>query len=145
MPWFFERSDGISGPRMEDLMRQTVAEARQRICARPRRVLLLPPDITRAHCGAGRLTEMLYHLLSGEAEVHVIPTLGQHVPHTPEENRRMFGVDPRGADPRPRLARRLRAPGRGAGRLRPPGHLRGRRLGHPHRGSTACSWRSPGT
>jgi nickel-dependent lactate racemase len=57
-------------------------------------VLLLPPDITRMHSGAGRLTEILYHLLSGEAEIHVIPTLGQHVPHTPEENRQMFGSIP---------------------------------------------------
>jgi nickel-dependent lactate racemase len=75
-------------------MEQTVAEARRRICARPKRVLLLPPDITRMHSGAGRLTEILYNLLSGEADVHVIPTLGQHVPHTPEENRQMFGAIP---------------------------------------------------
>jgi nickel-dependent lactate racemase len=37
---------------------------------------------------------MLYMLLAGEADVHVIPTLGQHVPHTPEENRQMFGSIP---------------------------------------------------
>jgi nickel-dependent lactate racemase len=46
------------------------------------------------HSGAGRLTEMLYQLLAEEADVHVIPTLGQHVPHTPEENRQMFGSIP---------------------------------------------------
>ena len=57
-------------------------------------MLLLPPDITRAHSAAGWLTEVLYNLLCDEAEVHVIPTLGQHVPHTPEENRRMFGAIP---------------------------------------------------
>jgi nickel-dependent lactate racemase len=94
MPWFFEKAEHISWSRLEELMEQTVAEARRRICARPKRVLLLPPDITRAHSGAGRLTEVLYRLLGDEAEVHVIPTLGQHVPHTPEENRRMFGAIP---------------------------------------------------
>jgi nickel-dependent lactate racemase len=94
MPWFSEKADRIGPQRLEELMRRTVEEARRRICARPRRVLLLPPDITRAHSGAGRLTEILYHLLADEAEVHVIPTLGQHVPHTPEENRRMFGTVP---------------------------------------------------
>ena len=47
-----------------------------------------------AHSGAGRLTELLYNIFAKEAEVHVIPTLGQHVPHTPEENRRMFGSIP---------------------------------------------------
>jgi nickel-dependent lactate racemase len=33
-------------------------------------------------------------LLAGEAEIHVIPTLGQHVPHSAEENRQMFGSIP---------------------------------------------------
>jgi nickel-dependent lactate racemase len=94
MPWFSEQAEQISAERLGELMRQTAEEARRRICRRPQRVLLLPPDITRAHSGAGRLTEMLYHLFAGEAEVHVIPTLGQHVPHSPEENRRMFGSIP---------------------------------------------------
>jgi nickel-dependent lactate racemase len=37
---------------------------------------------------------MLYQAFAAEADVHVIPTLGQHVPHTPDENRRMFGSIP---------------------------------------------------
>ncbi|HEY3392324.1 MAG TPA: lactate racemase domain-containing protein [Lacipirellulaceae bacterium] len=94
MPWITERATEISWDRLHSLMEQTVAEARRRICARPKRVLLLPPDITRMHSGAGRLTEILYNLLAGEAEVHIIPTLGQHVPHTPDENRQMFGSIP---------------------------------------------------
>jgi nickel-dependent lactate racemase len=94
MPWIAERDTEISWDRLQTLMEQTVAEARRRICAKPKRVLLLPPDITRMHSGAGRLTEMLYKLLADEAEVHVIPTLGQHVPHSPEENRQMFGSIP---------------------------------------------------
>src|SRR5690606_27365307 len=60
-----------------------------------RRVLLLPPDLTRAHSGTGWMTEYLYHRLDAAgAEVIVIPTLGQHVPHTPEDNRWMFGSIP---------------------------------------------------
>ncbi len=94
MPWIAERAAEIPWDRLQSLMEQTVAEARRRICARPKRVLLLPPDITRMHSGAGRLTELLYGLLAGEAEVHVIPTLGQHVPHTPDDNRQMFGSIP---------------------------------------------------
>ncbi|HEV3137386.1 MAG TPA: lactate racemase domain-containing protein [Pirellulales bacterium] len=96
MPWISESAAEISWARLELLMRQTVAEARRRICARPKRALLLPPDITRAHSGAGRLTEMLYQELFGHGadEIHVIPTLGQHVPHTQDENRRMFGSIP---------------------------------------------------
>ena len=94
MPWIVERAAEISWGRLQSLMEQTAAEARRRIDARPKRVLLLPPDITRMHSGAGRLTEILYNLLAGEAEVHVIPTLGQHVPHSPADNRRMFGSIP---------------------------------------------------
>lgn len=94
MPWFTESAESISWDTLQQLMERTVAEARKRICAKPKRVLLLPPDITRMHSGAGRLTEILYKLLSPEADVHVIPTLGQHVPHTKEENQRMFGSIP---------------------------------------------------
>lgn len=94
MPWIAERAAEISWGRLHALMEQTVVEARRRICARPKQVLLLPPDITRMHSGAGRLTQSLYNLLAGEAEIHVIPTLGQHVPHTLAENRQMFGSIP---------------------------------------------------
>jgi nickel-dependent lactate racemase len=94
MPWFSEKSDRISPKRIEELLERTANEAKGRLCSRPKRVLLLPPDITRAHSGAGRMTEILYNLFSKEADVHLIPTLGQHVPHTPEENRRMFGSVP---------------------------------------------------
>jgi nickel-dependent lactate racemase len=96
MPWFSHCSGQISRQRLGELMAQTAEEARRRICSKPKRVLLLPPDITRAHSGAGMLTEMLYGLFKDEADVHVIPTLGQHVPHTLEENRRMFGSIPNG-------------------------------------------------
>ena len=96
MPWISEKSAQISTNRLEELMHETARQARERLCARPRRVLLLPPDITRAHSGVGRLTEVLYRIFEDEdgAEVHVIPTLGQHVPHTADENRRMFGAIP---------------------------------------------------
>jgi len=99
MPWISGKSAQISTHRLEELMHETARQARQareRLCGRPRRVLLLPPDTTRAHSGVGRLTEVLCRILEDEdgAEVHVIPTLSQHVPHTPEENRRMFGSIP---------------------------------------------------
>src|SRR5690242_1011754 len=94
MPWIAERADEIGWDRLDVLMRETIVEVRRRLCARPRRVLLLPPDITRMHSGAGRLSEILFNLLADEAEVHVIPTLGQHVPHSAADNRQMFGTIP---------------------------------------------------
>ena len=93
MPWIAEKADTITTAPMEKLVAQTAAEARRRIFARPKRVLLLPPDIARL-TGAGRITELLYQHFAAEADVHVIRTLGQHVPHTPAENRRMFGSIP---------------------------------------------------
>jgi nickel-dependent lactate racemase len=94
MPWFQHESSAISRQRLLELATRFIEEAKARICRRPKRVLLLPPDITRAHSGAGWITEHMYSLLSTEAEVHVMPTLGQHVPHTPEQNRWMFGTIP---------------------------------------------------
>ncbi len=95
MTWIAERAEEIGWNRLEHLMHETVHKARHNLCAHPRRVLLLPPDITRMHSGAGRLTEILYQIFTGEgAEVEVIPTLGQHVRHTADENRRMFGTIP---------------------------------------------------
>ncbi|MEE6294815.1 lactate racemase domain-containing protein [Georgenia wangjunii] len=96
MTWFSSEARFIPRADIEALCERLLAEARERLgVAELRRVLLLPPDLTRAHSGSGWITERLYQLLDAEgAEVHVIPTLGQHVPHTPEENRWMFGSIP---------------------------------------------------
>lgn len=94
MPWISETSNEISRDQMEDTIDRAVAEARERICKNPKRVLLLPPDITRMHSGSGWITEAFYNRFADEADVHVIPTLGQHEPHTPEQNRQMFGAIP---------------------------------------------------
>jgi nickel-dependent lactate racemase len=55
-----------------------------------RRVLLLPPDGTRACSGAGELTAMLYERLRGRAHVEVMPALGTHAPMTRAEIEAMF-------------------------------------------------------
>lgn len=55
-----------------------------------RRVLLLPPDFTRAHSWAGELTVMLYERLKGRAEIAIMPALGTHVPMTRHELETMF-------------------------------------------------------
>jgi nickel-dependent lactate racemase len=60
-----------------------------------RRVLLVPPDYTRLHSGAGELTVLLYRLLKDRGHVEVLPALGTHAPMTPEEIRSMFpGLPP---------------------------------------------------
>jgi nickel-dependent lactate racemase len=94
MPWFTESASSIPRARIEQLLDQALLEARQRVCLNPKRVLLLPPDITRMHSGAGWITEHFYNRLKDTADVHVIPTLGQHEPHTREQNVQMFGSIP---------------------------------------------------
>ncbi len=93
MTWFAAEGQ-LSREKIVELIHRAAEEARERICKNPKRVLLLPPDITRAHSGAGWITEEFYKIFSKTAEVHLIPTLGQHVPHTDEQNRWMFGSVP---------------------------------------------------
>jgi nickel-dependent lactate racemase len=94
MPWFYEEEQSLSRNAIEALCARLIEEARERINSDLKRVLLLPPDLTRAHSGAGWITETLYKLLPSDCDIHVIPTLGQHIPHTKEENAWMFGSIP---------------------------------------------------
>ncbi|MEM1058527.1 MAG: lactate racemase domain-containing protein [Verrucomicrobiota bacterium] len=94
MPWFTREAPTLTRAEIEPLCQRLLDEAQTRLGCDLRRVLLLPPDLTRAHSGAGWITETLYRLLPEGCEAHVIPTLGQHRPHTPEENRWMFGSIP---------------------------------------------------
>ena len=57
-----------------------------------KRVLLLPPDITRSHSGAGRITACYYQELTGRGcDVKVLPALGTHLPMTEAQLLEMFG------------------------------------------------------
>ena len=60
----------------------------------PRRVLLLPPDMTRLHSCGGKLAAMLYARLADRADVRLMPALGTHEPMTAGERRAFFGDIP---------------------------------------------------
>src|SRR5438094_154586 len=94
MPWFYEQADSIPRKQVEEMCGRLLEEARSRLKVDFRRVLPLPPDMTRAHSGAGWITETLYKLLPSSCDTHVIPTLGQHVPHDRATNQWMFGSIP---------------------------------------------------
>lgn len=94
MPWFWREAEELSRNEVDALALRLVEESHRRINKDLRKVLLLPPDLTRAHSGAGKITETLYKTLANHCDVHVIPTLGQHVAHTEAENRWMFGAIP---------------------------------------------------
>ena len=60
-----------------------------------KKVLILPPDITRFHSNAGLITNLYYHALTGRGvAVDIMPCLGTHVPMTEEECARMYGDIP---------------------------------------------------
>jgi nickel-dependent lactate racemase len=94
MAWFFERSEEITANRLKELVFQSAEKCLEHIHSSPKKVLLLPPDITRGHSGAGTITNLLYHFFASIADVYLMPTLGQHLPHTPEQNLWMFGDIP---------------------------------------------------
>jgi len=60
-----------------------------------RKILLIPPDFSRFHSGAGEICSILYRLLSGGVEVDLLPALGTHRPMTREETDKMFPGIPR--------------------------------------------------
>ncbi|MFT3771664.1 MAG: lactate racemase domain-containing protein [Minicystis sp.] len=61
-----------------------------------RRALIIPPDFTRAHSGAGELTVILHERLVGRTHVEIMPALGTHAPMTEAEREAMFPGIPGG-------------------------------------------------
>ncbi|MCL2487881.1 MAG: lactate racemase domain-containing protein [Oscillospiraceae bacterium] len=59
-----------------------------------KKVLLIPPDITRANSGAGLIAAVYYRLLTAEGvHVDILPALGTHAPMTRAEQIDFFGAD----------------------------------------------------
>jgi nickel-dependent lactate racemase len=56
-------------------------------------VLIIPPDITRAHSGAGLITELLWQHLGLKVK-DILPALGTHVPMEKGEISKMYGTVP---------------------------------------------------
>ena len=97
MPWFTIEADTIPENEIKAAAVRLVEEAQKPIGPSLKRVLLLPPDLTRAHSGSGKVTEWIYQEIirrEPAAHIRVIPTLGQHIPHTEAENKWMFGSIP---------------------------------------------------
>jgi len=74
--------------------KRELLEAALRRLGRPlRRVLLLPPDLTRLSSNAGEICQILVSLFGADTQVDIMPALGTHAPMTEDEIRRMFGPD----------------------------------------------------
>lgn len=59
----------------------------------PKRILVVPPDITRLHSNAGELTRILYELweAANGTTFDILPAIGTHSPMTESQINEMFG------------------------------------------------------
>ena len=82
-------STGIEDSELFEALKRTLEECGSSL----KKVLLLPPDYTRLHSGAGKITAMYYELLKGNCQVDIMPALGTHEPMSEQECRSFFGED----------------------------------------------------
>lgn len=90
MHLYIENREGI----LEGEIQSFLASCAKFFGANPRRALLIPPDITRAHSYAGALTRGLYARLEAQGcRCDVLPALGTHMSMTREEQIAFFGPE----------------------------------------------------
>lgn len=80
---------GISDNELLKALGQSVSEKRHQL----KKVLLLPPDFTRMHSGAGKITAVYYEMLKDTCKIDIMPALGTHEPMSRSEWEQFFGKD----------------------------------------------------
>ncbi len=77
--------------------RALLQEALLKLGGIPKRILVVPPDITRFHSNAGELTRILYALwdAANGTTFDVLPAIGTHAPMTQAEIADMYGDLPK--------------------------------------------------
>lgn len=86
-----QNQNGISDVEIDSVLDEFFKEFGKPV----KKVLLLPPDFTRMHSGAGKITAKLYSRLKNNARVDIMPALGTHEPMTREQTDAFFeGVVP---------------------------------------------------
>ena len=78
-------------PVREDEIQEMVAQSIRGL--RLKKVLILPPDISRLYSYANVITQMYYRLLAQDCEVTIMPALGTHQPMTDAQLREFFGPE----------------------------------------------------
>ena len=56
-------------------LRQMIADSLEGIAIKAKKILLVPPDITRFNSYAGPITAMVYDILSASCHIDIIPAL----------------------------------------------------------------------
>ncbi len=83
---------GINENELRNALQQSILEYGKSICD-IKKVLLIPPDFTRMHSGAGKITAIYYELLKDCCHVDILPALGTHEPMSAFEIDEFFGGD----------------------------------------------------
>ncbi len=71
-------------------MREFLHECLASVPVRPKKALIVPPDFSRFHSGAGEVCAELYSMLAPSSDVALLPALGTHRPMTGSEMNTMF-------------------------------------------------------
>jgi nickel-dependent lactate racemase len=82
-------SHGLTDEEIFDALKNSIEEKKQSL----KKILILPPDLTRMHSGAGEITRLYYNMLKDTCKVDILPALGTHDPMSEEECREFFGPD----------------------------------------------------
>ena len=80
-----------------DEKRALLHEALLKLGGIPKKVLVVPPDITRLHSNAGELTRILYELwdTANGTTFDILPAIGTHAPMTEPQIAEMYGDLPK--------------------------------------------------
>ncbi|MBR5380104.1 MAG: DUF2088 domain-containing protein [Clostridia bacterium] len=82
--------EGLSDGQIRKELEHSLSDVRAQL----KKVLILPPDYTRFHSNAGRITQLLYEMLKDDCQVDIMPALGTHVPVSESEWNHMFAGIP---------------------------------------------------
>ncbi len=76
---------------------QLLQEALLKLGGIPKKILVIPPDITRLHSNAGELTRILYELwdTANGSTFDILPAIGTHAPMTEAQITEMYGDLPK--------------------------------------------------
>ena len=86
--WITSEAEEISDERLTETLEFSICNNNYK------RILIIPPDLTRAHSGAGKITHMYYRMLKETCKVDILPALGTHIAMTRGECAKMFGDIP---------------------------------------------------
>lgn len=92
MKKIIQRATDETGIR-DDVLLLSLKESIQDVKSNLKKVLIIPPDMTRLYSGAGKITRMYYNILKDFCHVDILPALGTHEPMTKEECAYFFGED----------------------------------------------------